>query len=223
MAKSERAAGRRFDRDHGVTTHAVAFLSDLDPESTGDACVHATHYEAIPPAAFRNLLAQLPDPVIRSSAFVDVGAGMGRAMMLASEYAFEQIVGIEVSPALFEIARENVAGAHDLATRCRDVRLVRADARHHRFPSGGLVVFLYNPFDGEALDDVLDRLAERTDAADEWILYYTPVHADRLSDRGYELVAQLPDSHVYRVKRCPERLGRAANVRSVRFRSPRNR
>ena len=30
--RTERSAGRRFDRDHGVTTHAIAFLTDLDPE-----------------------------------------------------------------------------------------------------------------------------------------------------------------------------------------------
>jgi SAM-dependent methyltransferase len=198
MAKSERAAGRRFDRDHGVTTQAIAFLSDLDPDSTGDAGAHATHYEAVPVTAFRNLVTQVPEPLVRSSAFVDVGAGMGRAVMLASEYAFKQIVGIEISPALFEIARENVAKARDLAIRCRDVRLVRADARHYRFSSGNLVIFLYNPFDGEALDAVLDRLAARRKPGSAWILYYTPVHAERVQTRGYELVAQFPDSHIYR-------------------------
>ncbi len=180
-----------------MTTHAIAFLSDLDPDSTGDAGAHATHYEAVPVAAFRNVIARLPESVIRSSAFVDVGAGMGRAVMLASEFAFAQIVGVEISPALYQIARENLDKAHDFTTRCRDVRLVRADVRQYRFPGGPLVVFLYNPFDGEALDDVLDRLSERSDPIDEWILYYTPVHADRLQSRGYELVVTLPETHVY--------------------------
>ncbi|MBV8117272.1 MAG: class I SAM-dependent methyltransferase, partial [Candidatus Eremiobacteraeota bacterium] len=183
-AKAERAAGRRFDRDHGVTTHALAFLSDLDPESTGDARAHATHYEPVPIATFRRLVAQLPAAVIRTSVFVDVGAGMGRAILLASEYAFKQVVGIEISPALLQTARDNLARAHDLATCCRDVRLVRGDARRHRFSAGDLVVFLYNPFDGEALDDVLDRLATRPTPGCEWILYYTPVHAARVQARN---------------------------------------
>jgi SAM-dependent methyltransferase len=198
MAKPERAAGRRFDKDHGVTTHAIVFLSDLDPDSTGDAGAHATHYEAVPVAAFRTAIAQLPESVIRSSAFVDAGAGMGRGVMLASGYPFVQIIGVEISPALYQIARENLAKAHDVPTRCRDVRLVRADVRQYRFPGGELVVFLYNPFDGEALDDVLDRLSERSNPIDEWILYYTPVHAERVHARGYELVATLPETHVYR-------------------------
>ena len=51
------------------------------------------------------------------------------------------------------------------------------------------------------LEAVLDRLAERRDAGSEWILYHTPVHAERLSDRGYQLVAELPESRVYRLER----------------------
>lgn len=201
MAKSERASGRRFDRDHGVTTHAILFLSDLDPESTGDAHAHATHYEAVPIPAFRSLMTCVPESAIRSSVFIDVGAGMGRALLLASEYPFKQVLGIEISPGLFEVARENVAKAYDLATRCRDIRLIRGDARKRHFPRGDLVVFLYNPFDGEALDAVLDRIGERRDAGAEWILYHVPVHAARLRERGYQLVTEIPEGQVFRLDR----------------------
>jgi SAM-dependent methyltransferase len=194
-------SGRGFDRRHGVTTHAVLFLSQLDPERHDEAHAHATHYEAVPPAALAALLALAPRETIARSTFVDVGAGMGRAVLLASEYPFAQIVGLELSPALYEIASDNVRRAQRLQTRCRDVRLVRADARKARFPRGDLVVFLYNPFDGAALDDVLDRLAERPKRGAEWILYHTPVHAERLVARGYALVAQTPDGAVYALPR----------------------
>ena len=58
--------------------------------------------------------------------FVDAGAGMGRALLLATRRPFKQIVGIEVSPALAAIARENVERwlhTYEQA-RCRDVRVV---------------------------------------------------------------------------------------------------
>jgi SAM-dependent methyltransferase len=197
MSGSERAAGRRFDRERGVTTQALLFLSELDPRAGGEALSHATHYEPVPVGAFRALLAEVPEADVRASTFVDVGAGMGRALLLAREYPFKQIVGIELSPALAEIARRNVATAGDGPARCRDVRLIRADARRRRFPRGPLVAFLFNPFDGDALDAVLDRIAERGNARSEWILYHTPVHAQRLEARGYRLVAQLSESRVY--------------------------
>ena len=161
VPNSERSGGRTFDRRHGVTTHAVMFLSQLDATRTSEAYAHATHYEAVPVKELRAMLASLPDGVVATSTFVDVGAGMGRAVMIASEYPFKQVVGIELSPALFEIARENLARAHDLSTRCRDVRLVRGDARRRRFPGGTLAVFLFNPFDGDALRETIERIRRR--------------------------------------------------------------
>lgn len=201
MSERKPLSGRGFDRRHGVTTHAVLFLSQLDPDAHDEAHAHATHYEAVPPASLPALLAHVPGDAIARSTFVDVGAGMGRAVLLASEYPFLQIVGLELSPALHEIARENLRRAQRLRTRCRDVRLVRADARKAHFPRGDVVAFFYNPFDGDALDDVLDRLAERPNRGAEWILYHTPVHAERLAARGYALLADTSDGAVYALPR----------------------
>ncbi|HVA27182.1 MAG TPA: class I SAM-dependent methyltransferase [Candidatus Baltobacteraceae bacterium] len=129
MPNSERSGGRRFDRDYGVTTHAILFLGDLDPSDVGDAGAHATHYEAVPVDDFRRMLAHVPPDVISRSTFVDVGAGMGRALLLASESPFVQVVGVELSGGLYEVARENLERAHRKSRRCNDVRIVRADAR----------------------------------------------------------------------------------------------
>lgn len=176
-----------------MTTHAVVFLSDLDPETVGDAGAHATHYEAVPVDDFHRLMGLVPDEAIARSTFIDAGAGMGRAVMLAAEYPFAQIVGVEISAALLAIATDNLEKAR-IERRCADVRLVRGDARHYRFPPGDLVLFLYNPFDGEAFDDVLDRLAERRRRGTEYVLYHTPVHAARLFERGYEAIVSSGDT-----------------------------
>lgn len=197
MGTTKRAAGRRFDREHGVTTQALLFLGELGTDR-GEAYAHATHYEPVPIADFRALMRRVPKEFVRASTFVDVGAGMGRGVLLAREFPFKQIVGVELSPHLFEIARENLARAHGLDIGCRDVRLVRADARKRRMPRGDLVVFLYNPFDAEALDSVLDRIGDRREARDVWLLYHTPVHGDLVVRRGYETVATFSDAAAYR-------------------------
>jgi SAM-dependent methyltransferase len=198
VGTTKRAAGRRFDREHGVTTQALLFLGELGAER-GEAYAHATHYEPVPISDFRALMRRVPNAFVRAATFVDVGAGMGRAVLLAREYPFKQIVGIELSPQLLEVARENLARAHGFDVACRDVRLLRADARKRRMPRGELVVFLYNPFDAEALDAVLDRIEERAYARDVWLLYHTPVHADFVVRRGYETVATFSGAAAYRL------------------------
>jgi SAM-dependent methyltransferase len=196
---SGRRAGQRFDAEHGVATEALIFLGDLDPEAIGPNIVHATHYEPTPVAELAPLLAHVPFP-LRGATFVDVGAGMGRALMLAARYDFRQVIGIEISPALHAIACDNFAGPRPPAERCRDVRLVRADAASYRFPSGPLVAYLYNPFDAALLAKVLDRLATGP-PRDLAVLYHTPVHRDVIEAHdAFERVADEPVGAVYRRK-----------------------
>ena len=103
---------------------------------------------------------------------VDIGAGLGRVVLHAARRPYRQIVGVEISPALVEVAKENRATYRgELA--CRDIRLVRADAADFTFPRGDLLVYLYNPFGAKVLGPLLDRLSadRRRDVA---LVYTTP-------------------------------------------------
>jgi len=202
VPKSQRSGGRRFDHDYGVTTHAVLFLTDLDPDAVGDAGAHATHYEAVPVADFHALLELVPKAALPGATFVDVGAGMGRAMILAAQYPFKQICGIEVSPGLYEVARENLAIARERGFRCSDVRVQRADARLALYPPGDLVAFLFNPFDATALRATLASIEGRRDPGETWLLYHTPVERATIeSTRGWTLVTDVPFGALYIFKR----------------------
>src|SRR6185312_15885482 len=101
------------------------------------------------------------------------GAGLGRVVLHAARRPFRQIVGVEISPALVEIAKDNRA-AYRGELACRDIRLVRADAAAFAFPRGDLVVYLYNPFSEEVLAPMLDRLV-RDGRRDVVLVYHTPV------------------------------------------------
>lgn len=197
MAKS-RSGRRRFDRDYRVTTHAVLFLTDLDPDAVGDAGAHATHYEAVPVPDFRALLGLVPTDAIAKATFVDVGAGMGRAVILAAEYPFKQVLGIELSPGLYEVAKENLVSARERSLRCRDIRLVRDDARIAHYPPGDLVVFLFNPFDADALRTALASITNRENPGATWLLYHTPVERAVLEAMPqWELVGEIPCGACY--------------------------
>jgi SAM-dependent methyltransferase len=192
MAGAGRSSGRRFDRTHSVTTQALLMLGELEKTSR-DAYAHATHYEPVPVEAFGELLGRIPEPLVRAAAFVDVGCGMGRAVLLASERPFKQVVGIELSPALHAIACENLANASGLRTRCRDVRIRRGDARRFRYPSGDLVVFLFNPFDDEVLRVVLERIVGTRRAGDRvMLLYHVAVHREVVAEYAGEALYDGP-------------------------------
>lgn len=161
-----------------MTTEALVFLGELDPERIGPALEWATHYEPTPLAEADALLDAAP-LAPSTATFVDLGAGMGRVVLLAARRPFRAVIGVEISPALVEIARENLRDAHDPARVVRDVRIVQSDAAGWAPPHGPLVAFLYNPFGGPVLDGVLDRLAAHP--APVALLYHTPVERESIA------------------------------------------
>ena len=197
-AGSGRRAGQRFDADYGVTTEALLFLGELDPQAIGASLEFATHYEPTPVADFEGLLANQPlAPPLTT--FLDVGSGMGRALMLAARRPFKHIVGIEISPALHEIAETNLRAFPRAGRACRDIRLVCGDALAAALPAGDLLVYLYNPFRSAAMARFIPRLAQHADAGHAVaIVYHTPVEHETIAAAGFEISTRLRCGNIYR-------------------------
>jgi hypothetical protein len=118
----------------------------------------------------------------------------------AAQRPYRQIVGVEISPALLEVAKDNRA-AYRGELACRDIRLVRADAAAFTFPRGDLVVYLYNPFRAEVLAPLLDRICadRRRDVA---LVYHTPLERASIdAHSAFDLIADLGFGLVYLARR----------------------
>src|SRR3712207_2275466 len=86
--------GSYFDRRNGVRTAGCVSLRELGVE--GRSVAEGNHYEAVDPRLFRKVVGSLK---IRHEdfVFVDFGSGMGRAILLAAEFPFRKVVGVEFS------------------------------------------------------------------------------------------------------------------------------
>jgi SAM-dependent methyltransferase len=197
---SGRRAGQRFDATRGVTTEGLIFLGDLDPEAVGPGIVYATHYEPTPVGDLTRLLDAVPLPPEQTT-FVDLGSGMGRAVMVAADRGYRQAVGVEISPALHEVARENVrAISRESAKR---IRLVRRDASSFRIPRGDLALYLFNPFRAVVMETVVANLLARAGRSEVVIVYHTPLERAVIDATGaFEQIADLGFGIVY-LRRLP--------------------
>lgn len=138
-------------------------------------------YQPIPPQQFREimsaLLAHLPrDTNFSRFTFIDIGSGKGRALLLASEFGFRRIIGVELLPELVEVARENVGqferrGAHSTT------ELICGDATKFAFPAEAAVVFLFNPLPEAALGTLLQNLERslRQNPRLVYVVYANPI------------------------------------------------
>jgi SAM-dependent methyltransferase len=67
-------------------------------------------------------------PRISDRTFIDLGCGEGRALVIASEFPFRAIVGVELSPALCATATANAAVIANRFPDRMPIQIVQADA-----------------------------------------------------------------------------------------------
>ncbi len=159
-----------FDERFGVETSGLVY--DLPTGHLHDA--YNNGYFAMAPSLFRAIFDCLELDFQRFR-FVDVGSGKGRALLLALSYPFAEVLGVELSPRLHRIARTNIAR---YSSRCSPgsiprVHSLEADAAEFCWPSGPLVVYMWNAFTEPVMARVLDNLrAALTEQPREMYLVY---------------------------------------------------
>jgi hypothetical protein len=158
------------------------------------------------PAEWRSLKRAFPRGFVTpGDVFVYLGSGMGRAVLLATEFPFKRVIGVELSPQLHAAAIENREKAR--IDRREDVEFVRADVREYELPDDVTVVFMYNPFSGTVFDDAMRQVFASYDRSPRRlrIVYRYPLEHDRLVATGrVRVVSETKDSPM---QGLPRRIG----------------
>lgn len=150
-----------FDLKHGTDTGG--YISGAELEGTSLSALYSTAYYGIPPSSLRLAFSLLEKDDLGAKypeqfTFVDLGAGKGRALLVASERCFRAIVGVELASDLCRFATRNLAVFPSADGR---VSVQMQDATTLRYPGGPLLVFLFHPFLRPALRRVLANLEKQ--------------------------------------------------------------
>lgn len=152
-----------FDEVNGVRTSGLVAGRHLKSGHRHDR--HATAYYGVAPSVFEALVRRWrrsgPAAPVEETTFVDIGAGMGRAMLLASQMPFRKVIGVELNPTLVRIARRNLAAWRKAGRGKAPMRLVCGDAAEFAFPEGACVALLFNPFGAAVMRRMLKNIASR--------------------------------------------------------------
>jgi len=206
--------GRRFGVDTSGFLHPCHFAAvageSADPH----------HYKAIRPDDFHAAISSL---AIRHEdfEFVDYGSGKGRALLLASNYPFRRITGIEFSPELHRTALGNIALYRNPAQRCFGIRSVCADAAGFEPPEVPCILFFYDPFGERLMSAVLDRIGDSlTRRPRELFLVYCQPRLRRLVGRRAFLEMAFEGEHFSIFRAAPSVLARTKKIVCVNSETP---
>lgn len=159
-----------FDRRYRVKTSG--FIQLKETSFKAERLRDATEYGPTNGWAVRRILKRLNLP--RELRFCDVGSGLGRICILAAEYGFTKVTGVELAPELCVVARENIAGCRLSPDQRARIELLQMDALDYCAGSNDDVFFMFRPFSGDFLRVVLDKIATRARARNKpLILIYS--------------------------------------------------
>lgn len=179
-----------FERDHHVEEVLGIAYPPLDEPALGPELL------AYAPSGYDEIVHAFDTTKLREGdRFLDVGAGTGKAVLLAALLSGATCVGIECNRAL-----NDVAESASRQLRVETARFDHRDAREAPFDDDVDVVFMYLPFTGTALSTVMDRLLERWGRSSASRRRERFLCAGALDARYAELVTAAPSKswlHVY--------------------------
>lgn len=146
-----------FDRKYNIKTSGFIRLHNTSFERSRLA--DATQYGPVNGWGFRRCLQELNLP--KRLHFVDFGCGLGRACIIAAEYGFEKVTGVELAPELCVGARDNITQCTPPAGKMSSIAILQMDVLDYCKNAEDDVVFMFRPFSAEFLNTVLEKISSR--------------------------------------------------------------
>jgi len=184
---------RLFDICHNVKTSGIIHLDELSIDIPNK--VHGYRYEAVNVSAFMEALDYV-DLHYPDYCFIDLGCGKSFAMMLASQYGFKRVIGVEFSAALVERCRSNLSTfyANPKLKYRPAYEILNLDVTRFELPAGNNVLFLFNPFNKSVLRETFRNFLAVIDSSvfETYVIYINALHREVLSDLGFNLLHYYP-------------------------------
>ena len=181
---------RIFDYKYNVKTHKDLNLNDLKFDSINKK--EAGDYETLAIFSIKKILNNIE--IDKKDIFVEVGCGKGRVLLIASQYKFNKIIGIEFSPELVDIARSNVSICKDYNSFNIDIiKIVEGDVLDYKYNNNETVFYLFNPFTNNILDKLCEDIVRSFNSNPRriLILYVNPKFHNIIVANGFNKIDKI--------------------------------
>lgn len=167
------------------------------PEQTKDLEPEMVDYQKTPARAVFELV-----ELVRfreDDVFFDLGSGLGQVAILVNILAGIPVIGVEFEPAFCDYARHCAAELN-----LTQVTFINADARKADY-SAGTIFFMFTPFRGEILHEVLARLRAASLLRKITLITYGPCTA-LVAAQSWLHAATPESSDIYKIRVFSSRL-----------------
>lgn len=207
----EHARPERLKQDYNALLHwlnarvfdppkeQLFFAATKDPVALSGLTIRSPNrefghdYRPTPCKVFQWALAAIDDDFSKLT-FFDYGAGKARVLLLAAEYPFAAVSGVEFAEELHDDAEMNIAQYPRSHMRCRNVDCMLGDASAISTADGEAVHYLFNPFSREVFAEVLGNIVAsyRQKPRRLYLILVDPIATDLVDASGVFARMEIP-------------------------------
>jgi len=165
-----------FDIRYGTETSTMVPLNQLTIDS--DSKERGYSYAPSKATPLKKFFNTIKSQIPADSVFLDLGCGKGKALLVASEFSFKELRGVEFAKELCEIARNNIAAYKTKTGVSCQFQIIESDVINYVINTDENVFFMFNPFDEIILNKVLHNIESSLLIYPRKILiiYYYPIN-----------------------------------------------
>ncbi|MES2763843.1 MAG: class I SAM-dependent methyltransferase [Bacteroidota bacterium] len=144
----------KYEKQLGVNTHSIENLDNLTLAGEGSDQNH--HYQGASYYILFTVFEHVPIEV-RHLPLIDYGCGKGRALFVAEQCGFTNLIGVEIAKELLDDANANKL-VYQPKNKDSKINFTFSDATQYQIPDNAAVFYFFNPFGEEILQKVIDNI-----------------------------------------------------------------
>ena len=179
----------KYEKLLGVNTHSIVNLDKLTLAGVDSAENH--HYQGASYYILFKVFNLLPTQ-LKSKPLIDYGCGKGRALFVAEQCGFTNLIGVDIAKELIENAKANQL-IYSKKNNESTFSFLFEDATKYQIPNDAEVFYFFNPFGENILQLVINNIKEslKQNPRTIYCIYLNPKYKEVFEFNGFKVFTTL--------------------------------
>jgi SAM-dependent methyltransferase len=175
----------KYEKLLGVNTHSIVNLDKLT--LAGVASVENHHYQGASYFILFKVFNLLPTQ-LKSKPLIDYGCGKGRALFVAEQCGFTNLIGVDIAKELIENANSNLL-IYSKKNNESKFSFLFEDATKYIIPNEADTFYFFNPFGENIIQLVINNIKEslKQNPRTVYCIYLNPKYKGVFETNGFKV------------------------------------
>lgn len=175
----------KYEKLLGINTHSIVNLDKLT--LAGENTDQNHHYQGASYFILFSIFNELSKE-IKDFPLIDYGCGKGRALFVAEQCDFTNLIGVDIAKELIDDANENKV-IYKKKNPESSIEFLFEDATKYKIAENACVFYFFNPFGEEIMQQVINNIKEslKLNPRKIYCIYLNPKYKAVFEKNGFEV------------------------------------